>query len=144
MVNGAGAEDGCPCNARHAEKRISAFAPWRNPACCSVRTLLFAFDKLPKQFAHLALCREQSFSSERSGAVDLPQRFPVSLLPGSQVSFLFETMQQGVESSRADTVSMPAELFHHAQTKDGFFHRVMEHVQANQTRVQVAVSGEVI
>jgi hypothetical protein len=48
-------------------------------------------------------------------------------------------VQNWVESSGADFVTVAAKLFQHAQTEDRFLASVMEHVQADQPGVKIAI-----
>jgi len=56
---------------------------------------------------------------------------------------LFQTMQQRVEAARTDPVSVPRQFFDHSQTEDLAFDSVVQHMKANQARVQIPV-GKVI
>src|SRR5690348_115607 len=65
-------------------------------------------------------------------AIDLPKlRF--------QQSAALHAVQQWVERSRADAVTMANEFFHHSQAKDGLVQRVHQHVDPDEPGKQVTL-----
>jgi hypothetical protein len=48
-------------------------------------------------------------------------------------------VQQRVEGPRADPVALAGEFFDHAQSENRLFDGVMQHVEADQSRVEITV-----
>jgi hypothetical protein len=100
---------------------------------------LFALDQFVKQLADLALGQAQRFPSGGSCAIDLAAGFAVLDVGGFEVAAFFEAMQQGIKGSRADAIAVARQFLHHSHTEDGLADGVMEHVQADQAGVKIAV-----
>src|SRR5579863_9399109 len=97
-----------------------------------------------KKLAHLVFrCRER-LPAERRGAVHASQGFAVPLLGRSQISFFFQALEKGIEAPGTDAVPVTRQLLDHSKTKDGTFHRVMEDMEPDQPRVQIAVGGDAL
>ncbi len=72
------------------------------------------------------------------------QRLAMAVLGRTQVAFLLQTMEQWIQASRTDSVAVPAQLFDHSQPEDRFLDGMMEHMKADQSRIQIAVCREAI
>jgi len=48
-------------------------------------------------------------------------------------------MKQGVESSRADSISMMPQLFHHRQAEDWLVRSVHKHMDANEAEEEFSL-----
>src|ERR1035441_3182733 len=97
-----------------------------------------------KKLPHFAFRRCQGFPAQRSGSVHSPERLAVSLLGRSQVPLLLEALKKRIQAPRTDAVSMARQLLDHSQTEDRAFHGVVDHMEPDQARVQIAVGRGVV
>src|SRR5437016_5136281 len=98
----------------------------------------FAFqDQFSKQLAHLALRRLQSLPPKRCGAIHPAQRFAVALFGRAQITLILEAVQERIQTTGADPVSVPRELLDHAETEDGLFDGVVQDVKADESGIQL-------
>ena len=102
---------------------------------------LVTLDEFMKKFPHLAFRCCQRFPSQRGRAIHTPQGLAVSPFGRSQVSFLFEPLEERIQASCTDSVAVPRELLNHAQTEDWPLHRMMKNVEPNEAGVQIAIRG---
>src|SRR4051794_38890349 len=92
-----------------------------------------------KQFPDLGLRGRKCAPPLRRRAIHLAQRFPVPQLARSQIPLLLEIVQQRIQRPGTDPVPVAREFFRHPQAEDRLLHSVMQHVQTDRARVQVAV-----
>src|SRR5579863_3011938 len=92
-----------------------------------------------KKLPHFALRCCQRLPAQWSGSVHSPERLPVSQFRRSQVPLLFEALEKRIQAPRTDAVSVTRQLLDHSQTEDRTLHGVVEHMEADQARVQIAV-----
>jgi len=77
--------------------------------------------------------------SSRCGTVKSTRALPYSLLAGSKVTLLFESVKDGIKRTRAQLVAMPPQLFDHCETENRLLHRMVQDMQPDQAGVKVAI-----
>jgi hypothetical protein len=91
------------------------------------------------QFTHLPFELVESFPSTRSGAIEAPFLGSGAYRCRTQVSFLFEAMENGVEGAGAQFISVMGQFLDDAQSEDRFFRSMMEDMKANETANDVTI-----
>ena len=76
--------------------------------------------------------------------VNAAQGSAVSLSGRFQATLAFEPLQQGIQAAWTDTITVARQFLDHAQPENGAFDRVVEHMEADQTGVEVAIGGIII
>jgi hypothetical protein len=103
------------------------------------RDYRYVLHEFEEQLSDLALrCYERVLATRRR-AVHFPPGSSGGFLGRSEVSLLFQPVQDWVQSSRTDPISVPCKLLDHAEAENRFLGRVMQDVEADKAGVQVAV-----
>jgi len=87
-----------------------------------------AYD-LIKQFGDLRFGCFERLSPKRSSRIEFTQRLAFALLGGTQIALLFESVENRIERSWANSISMPREFVAHSETKDGMLSGMVQHME---------------
>jgi hypothetical protein len=92
-----------------------------------------------EEFTYFVFGRGERFSALGRSPVDAAEGLAVALFGRSEIAPLFEGLEQRIHAAGTDAVSVMREFFDHSETEDGTLHRVMQDVETDQARVQVAI-----
>ena len=82
-------------------------------------------------------------SAHRSCRVEFSVGLAMLFLRRVQKSFAFHAVQKGIEGSSTDLVSVPSQLFDHAEPENRLFGGVVKNMEADQPRIEGLVYGGV-
>jgi hypothetical protein len=74
----------------------------------------------------------------------LPQRLAPPFPPGFQLPLLFETVEERIETPRADSITVTREFFDHPQSETWLFDGMVQHVETYQSRIEVSIGARMI
>src|ERR1035438_4561825 len=69
----------------------------------------------------------------------LAQRLAIAHFSRAQVTLLLQAVQQGVEGTGADAITVAGQFLHHAEPEGRLFGCVVQHMQADQAGVEIPV-----
>ena len=98
------------------------------------------FVKLLVQFVDLLGGFCQSPASGGGDLVDAPPSACDSAVRGLQQTAALQLMQERIEGSGANAVSVMRQFLHHGQTEDRLVSRMHQHVNADQAEVEIALT----
>jgi hypothetical protein len=147
QIKMAGLANGC----RHActgstepdSSSVVPFAPRPSPSATLMFVVVavsFFFEKLLKELFHFRASLFQRLLSWAGREVNLAAPALDLHVLRPQPPALFETMEQGIHRSGPDLVAMPPQFFDHAKAEDTFRTRVVQHVDADESREDFGVS----
>src|SRR5690349_8808891 len=113
------------------------------PLMSAARLFTFKHDLL-KQLTNLVLCRCQRLLARGGRPVDLAQGLAVAPVGRAKIALPFQAVQDWVERSGADAISVPRQLLEHAESEDRFFDGMVQNVQPDQSRVKLAVRNNFV
>ena len=98
----------------------------------------FAFKEYSEESLYFFFGQSQSTPTGSRGPVNSSDFAGFELLAGAQESFLLHTVQQRIQSSRAEPVTMPSEFFDHSKTKDAFRLCVVQDMETNEAGIELS------
>src|SRR5258708_37846185 len=100
---------------------------------------LFAFNQFSEEFSHPLFGLVEGAAPGARNAIDAADALSRSFLTGAQVASLFEAMKNRIQRSGTDFVSVSRQLPGHSSPKNRLFSCMMQNMQANHSRIEVAV-----
>lgn len=97
------------------------------------------FDNFPEQFANPVPRSRKGQPAGSCRTVDLAAGFAVSQFRRTDIPLFLQTMQDRIERAGAYLVAMTPKLFEHSQAENRLLASVMENVEANQPRIELAI-----
>src|SRR5690554_2100891 len=97
--------------------------------------LLLILEQFAEQLANLRLRCGEHASAGRGGSVHPANAASISMRAGLEIALRLERVKDWIQRASADTISVPGQLFDHAETEDLPLHGVVEDVKPNQSGV---------
>ena len=84
------------------------------------------------EFIHFVLGFQESAFSGRSDLIEPPSPSLDSIEGRAEKAGAFKSMQQRIEGSRTNPITVVLQFLHHGEPEDRLMYRVQEHVNSNQ------------
>jgi len=92
---------------------------------------LVLLEQFTEQLLNPLFRNPERSSAHRSCRVEFSAGLAMLFLRRAQEPFTFHPVEQGIQSSRAEFVSVPCQLFNHPESKNRVFTGVVEDMEAN-------------
>ena len=97
----------------------------------------FALEKFAKQFSDLLFRGGQSPLADCGRSIHAANFPSKALLIGAEQPLFFQSVEYWVQCSWAELVTVPRQLFDHAQTEDSLLCCVVKNVEADEARIEL-------
>ncbi len=95
--------------------------------------------KLLQQVAHPLLRSGKRLTAESSSSVQPPNTAILELLPRAEESLLLQCVQDWIDGSGTEAITVASQLLDHLQSKDRLAARVMQNVEGDQPAEQAVI-----
>ena len=86
----------------------------------------------------MAFSLAQGFVAGGRGAIQAANAASDLTARGAKQTFLFQSVEQGIQGAQGQTIAVPRQFLDHAKTENRFIARMVENMQADQAGIEVA------